>query len=1338
MSLMGQPQGALFQYYSVTDGLTDKTIHCIFQDSRGWIWIGTDFGVLRFDGYRFNNFNTGSSESDQLSKSLIRTIFEDSNGIIWIGTEQNGLFKYKRQLNELINIDTPVLNNSSIWSVAEDTSGKLLIATENGINYFNPEKGVVERLLMKETTGGQLSDNFIRKVLIDDDQNFWFGTGTGVSVFNNQFEFSFNLLKGGSNDDPLLNQIWDIFQDANGFIWIGTYLDWVYIYDTRTGQLQKLVIDAQNDRSKTVRSIQQEKSGSIWLGTRGGLYLVSKQWKVLSHYEENILDPFSLGHNSVLSQFIDAKGDLWVGTRNGISYLNFERKAFEFLNTYNCGNANLNNGEVYALWEDGQKRLWIGTENGGVNIYDPEKGTTSYLTIDNGLSNNCIKAIAPDQSGNVLIGTYLGGLNRYDPKTGQNYIYYADREVDGSISDNSVWAIYTDDKNQIWVGTSSGLDLFNESDNTFTHFGEKYQVGWVSMIFKDNLDRMWLYSVDLKQLTMVDASGNVRHLAIQTRAMADAEGGKVWISTLGGGLVLYDPEYNTSQQYTVKDGICSDVIYGMVKLNDHQLWLSTNNGLSAFDVNEKRFRNFYVSNGLLNNQFNYGAFMQCTNGCLAFGGKNGVDFVYLDKLKQNTYVPPVVLTDFLIFNRQVNPNMDSEGNTVLNNLISETKQITLPFDQNMITFEFAALDYSNIEKNTYRYKLEGFDKAWNEIGTRHSATYTNLDDGDYVFRVIGANSDGAFDPEGLSVQLTILPPFWRTWLFRFIIMGVLLLLFYAIYGFIVNREMLKQQLYFERKNAHQIQELDRQKHQFFMNISHEIRTPLALITGPLEKLFKPDIGKQEQFTLLGIIQRNTRILTRLVNQLLDYRKLETGNLKPELKQGNLNIFLKDILDPFKQMATDKGVEMEFNASHSSIFFAFDPDKLEKILNNVLSNAIKYTNPEGKVTLSVSMVYMDELENVSNYIPPLDLEQGSNQYVRFTIRDTGVGIPENQISHIFDRFRQVEKAHQGSSGFGIGLSLTKELIKLLNGHIKVKSIEGKGTKFSILIPYKQIPEEDATLLEKNQISPEGAGLSTTLDKSQSPDYQPIILIIDDNPDLRLFVRQHFEGDYQVLEASDGKQGWEQCLSAVPDLVIADIMMPLLDGVELCRKIKNDERTSHIPIMLLTAVSAREKQIEGISAGADDYIVKPFDIALLKAKADNLLYIRKALRDRFSKTMFLKPKDIVLTSPDEKFLRKVIQVIEKNISQPDLDVDFLARQVGVSRTQLYRKMHALTDMAVKEFVRDIRLKRAEQLLLQDKITVSEIAVEVGFNDMGYFRKCFKEKYGKSPSKYQSLKT
>lgn len=1335
-----QIRHSYFNNYTIRDGLTDNIIHCIYQDSRGWMWLGSSFGLVRFDGYSFKKFDIGTQECDILSKSLVRTIIEDKNKDIWIGTENQGIFIYNRESCSLKQImkrgKYTELCSNSIWSIVEDSEGFLWIATERGLNRFDPEnKSFTE---YTSTTQGEfrLKDDFVRVLRIDHNGNLWIGTNQGITLFDFKRNTSQHYF-ARTPTEKRENEIWEIFEDSKNQIWAGTYLGGMKRLNVVTNEFEEVVLEKNNERATTVRSIVQDKEGNYWVATRGGLYQMQARDQKVTHYEHIDLDDNSLGHNSVIKLIIDKKGDLWAGTRDGISYLNFSKQAFGNLPGGKNYGYTLNNSEIYLLWEGFDNDLWIGTESGGINIYNYTTNKVSYITREDGLTNNCIKAICNSQDGNLLIGTYLGGLNILDLKSGRiEHLLHSPYDTT-SISSNDVWAILRDSRDLIWVGTASGLDLFDPKTKTFRHFGEKYNVSNVLMVYEDSRGRIWVYSENLK-LTMIDTDGKIRDFPYASRAMCDDSDHNLWIGTLGNGLLKLDPETNETKIYTVDDGLCNNIIYGIINVENRYLWLSTINGISRFDMQKQEFKNYFHNDGLLNSQYNYGAFLKENDGTLVFGGGKGVDFIYLEKLDENRFEPPIVFTDFRVFNEQVPLKPGENEVNTLSNLISETKQIVLDYDQNMLSFEFAALNYANSNKNEYQYKLEGFDRGWNKIGNERRATYTNLDPGEYTLRVIGSNNDGLYNMEGATMSVIILPPYWKTWWFKLIILLILILLCFAVYVVISNREKLKSQLLFERQSTRKMQELDRLKHQFFMNISHEIRTPLSLISGPVEKLLQLESEHSERKSLLEIIQRNTLNLKKLINQLLDYRKLETGNIKLQLKQGNISRFISEIYQSFTSLAIERKIDFTFKSIAENIESYFDPDIIEKALNNLLSNAFKYTQEGGKIDLTVSLIFADDIDENKNYKPAFDKELLTyKQYLQIVVHDNGIGIPGEQQDKIFNRFIQLNHdVVSRRGGTGIGLSLAKELVKIHDGHIRVKSKENKGSRFTILIPFI---EENPELIKADD-NPPVSDMHETTDIPQQDrslpkvdSHQPLLLIVEDNPDIRLFIKHHFEPEYFLYEARNGKEGWDKTLEVIPDAIIADIMMPEMDGKEFCRKVKRDERTSHIPIIILTALSSPENQKAGIDAGADDYVTKPFDVSLLKARIDNILSIRKSLRERYSREMILKPRDIILASPDEKFLKRIIATIEKNMDNIELDVDTLAQQMCVSRTQLYRKIAALTDMTPKEFVRDIRLERAAQFILQEKLTINEIALRTGFNDISYFRKCFKDKFGMSASDF-----
>lgn len=1321
-------KSSLFENYTVSNGLTDEKIHCVFQDSKGWIWIGTDYGVFKFDGYTFNSLPLNSEESEVLANSLIRKIYEDKQGYIWIGTDFEGLFRYDRFNNQLIQIKNRGFSHNSIWDIVLDKNNMLFLGTEGGLTYFNPETLEVEKVFTTSNSN-VLNGNWIRKLFIDSENQLWVGTNAGISIINQKHELVDNYLNNAPASDRE-NEIWEIYKDSEDNFWVGTYLGGLFKIDHRSKHTIKIELDDSNNRTKTVRSIIQDNKGDLWFGTRGGLYVMDRLTNNLKGYHKETNNKFSLIHNSVLDLTIDKKGDLWVATRNGLSFLNFDKQAFGYIAHATDDKTKLNNSEVYVIWESSQGELWIGTENGGINIVNKDRNRIRTLTTSNGLSTNCIKAVSPDGTGNILIGTYLGGLNVYNPKSGEVIVLKNNPDDKTTISGNEVWAVATSSNGEIWVGTSSGLDKYDPHTQTFERYGEKYGVKAASMIFEDSRRYLWTYSSDLDLLTLIKNDNRKKEFKISSRAICEDIDGNLWMATLGQGLLKADGEGNVLESFTTKDGLSSNILNGIINVNNNYLWISTNNGISRFSFESKEFRNYYNSDGLLNNKYNYGAFYKTSNNTLVFGGNRGVDFVFLDKINKNNYIPPIVITGLRIFNKRVTPN---DGKGILNKHISETELITLKHNQNMISFDFAALNYANSPNNKYKYKLQGFDNEWNDIGNLRIATYTNLDHGEYVFKVIGSNNDNVFNEKGAQLGVNILPPVWKTWWFKSLMLLTILLLFYLLFLMIRNREKLKQELIFERQTARKIQELDRHKHQFFMNISHEIRTPLSLIVGPIDKLLKHNIDDRVVLTNLQIIKRNATNLKKMVNQLLDYRRIETGNIKLELGKGNLNAFMEGIVNSFEHTAEVNNISLNFKSFQKSVFTWFDADKVEKILNNLISNAIKYSNNNGHVVVSLSMSLTDDIDNPHLLIPPLDLEHSNfNKYLKIKVADTGIGIPESDLPKIFDRFRRIENLTQKNvQGTGIGLALTKEMVKLHKGHLKVKSKLGKGSQFVVYLPFYEQMQQENAMAEQNQANEE----QTDEEYLSQNNTRLIALVADDNTDLRMFIKSHFTPEYHVVEAKNGKEGWEKSLVNIPDIVIADVMMPEMDGNELCKKLKQDERTSHIPVIMLSALGSSEHQIAGIDSGADDYLTKPFDIGLLKAKVDNILSIRKALRERFSKEMVLKPKDIILNSPDEKFLKRLINLIERNIAKETLDVEFMAANLDVSRTQLYRKIGALTDMSPKEFVKDFRFKRAAQLLTQNKLNISEVSYKVGFNDVSYFRKCFKDKYGMSASEYRN---
>jgi signal transduction histidine kinase/DNA-binding response OmpR family regulator len=732
------------------------------------------------------------------------------------------------------------------------------------------------------------------------------------------------------------------------------------------------------------------------------------------------------------------------------------------------------------------------------------------------------------------------------------------------------------------------------------------------------------------------------------------------------------------------------------------------------------------------------AAMKNSKGYMYFGGLNGFNYFHPDSIRDNPFVPPVVFTDFVHF------NADDKNSKVLNKHINYTDKIELPF-KSVFTLEFTALNYTSTEKNEYEYKLEGFSDEWIQAGNQRTATYTNLDPGDYTFRVKGSNNDLIWNEEGSEVAITILPPWWKTKAAFVAYALLIILIFYSFRSYLVSKQKMKNNLIIKDLEKKKIEEVNQMKLRFFTNISHEFRTPLSLIMGPIESMLEMKSLDKGVTRQLKLMQGNAERLFRLINQLMDFRKIETGNMQLRASKDDIVRFLKEIKNAFNEFAKKHHITYEISAPVDKVEMYFDHDKLDKVFYNLLSNAFKFTPDHGTISVMIHMIDKNGSDN-------------PRQHLEIIVQDTGAGISSDRLPKVFDRFYQIGNTSKfkrtvKQEGTGIGLALSKELIELHHGNIQVQSMEGLGTKFIIHLPVDDshlTPEEivhqpdyDAYMhneLYKFLSSDEPSEELSQTNESGSESNEKAgnlkkILVVEDNHEVREFIRVSLEPEYQVYEAEDGIAGFDAAQKEVPDLIINDIMMPRMDGVELTGKLKKDDITCHIPVILLTAKDTVEFKIKGLEIGADDYICKPFNVRLLKTRIKNLIENRVTLQNKFRKDILLEPKEVAVTSSDEKFLKKAMQVVENHISDSSFNVMVFVKEMGMSRSVMYRKLEAVTGQSVNEFIRSIRLKRAAQLLALNEFTISEITYEVGFNDPQYFSKCFSKQFGKTPSAYAS---
>ena len=784
------------------------------------------------------------------------------------------------------------------------------------------------------------------------------------------------------------------------------------------------------------------------------------------------------------------------------------------------------------------------------------------------------------------------------------------------------------------MATSNGIDKFNFNTNTFAHYPQLFinqQVRWIEF---DSNNNLWAGSTE--ELIVHNTSKNAtKRFPENSQWMFEDSKNQIWITTNDKGIAIYSSSSGPIIYYDEKNGLANNQAFCILEDNDKNLWISTSNGLSKLDTEKNFFHNFSINDGLCNNQFSYGAAFKTKSGELLFGSISGFNLFNPAEVNSVEENIPIVFTDFKILYQSV--KIEDDKKAILQKSISETEHLILHYNQNIFSLEFAALNYVNSSRNIYSYMLEGFNEEWSAPSAERTATYTNLNAGNYVLRVKRIIPGYPSSSNELQLKITVLPPFWKTWWFLSLVVITIIFMIYSLILFFINREKIKNQLVVERLNARKLHELDMLKLKFFTNISHEIRTPLTLILGPLNKIRNNEIKKEELNENLDLVYRNANTLDKLINQLLDFRKLQAGNLKLNLSENDLVEFIRILVNSFSNLAADKQINLKFNTVKKHLPAAFDQDKIEKIINNLVSNALKFTAAGGSVTVYLSLVFNHEEEST-------DKEQ-DKQFIEITVKDTGRGISRQNIGKIFNHFFQ-SKEEDGNSGSGIGLALVKELVQLHKGEIFVTSKTGVGSKFTIRIPYiRNIQLQQNELDEDFEESQSDQNPSELqYDLSHEISTEKIMLVVEDNTDVRHFISSHFKTTYRILHAKNGQEGWDIALKTIPDIVISDILMPVLNGYELCKRIKNDERTSHIPVILLTAMHSKENEIKGLTTGADDYITKPFDLSVLQAKVENTLSIRESLKQKYTGTIILEPKNVEISSRDVRFLQRAIQIIE----------------------------------------------------------------------------------------------
>ncbi|HEX7015512.1 MAG TPA: two-component regulator propeller domain-containing protein [Cyclobacteriaceae bacterium] len=1337
-----------FLRLNANQGLSHNQVNCFLRDRKGFLWAGTASGLNRFDGYSVKVFLNRANDSTSLVDNYINKLFEDPDGRIWV-TTYFGVCVYIPEKGSFDRNPDHLLKAygvppGRVLDIVGDAFGDWwFIHEQGGLYRYDPHTHKAIQVLHRD-------DDVLSSVAVDKtSKTVWaiFRSGTIVALDGRNFNVQYTnteLLRPHTSE--FLDFQLRIDNDGDLWIFVANANLGVYFMDTESMKLRQITRRSPGSlrlNSDIVRNVAIGSNGLIWVGSdHGGINLIDKKdWSVryVMHDPE---DDRSLSQNSINSIYIDYENILWVGTfKRGISYYHENLTKFRLLRHHDVNGHSLPYDDVNALAEDSKGNIWIGTNGGGLIRYSPATDTYTRYVHDpaepNSLGNDVIVSMIVDHRDELWIGTYFGGIDRFD---GKRFTHYRYNPIDlGSISDDNGWSIVEDASHNVWIGTLvGGLNRFDRKTQKFQRYSasDGIHTGYVPALLEDDQQTLWVgtgYGISFRRkgepvfthILASDGPGGLSNNSI-TDLYQDSRG-LIWIGTQDG-LNVYDRGENRFQYFRVEDGLPHNAIVAILEDETGTLWVSTPNGISRVTVRMPQgfrslaveFKNYDELDGLQGKQFNHRSALRTRDGLLLFGGSNGINMFQSDRIVQNTAKPPVVLLDLQIFNRSVNVGETINGRVILDKSITRTNAVTLRHDENVFSLEFAALSFFHPTKNQYKYKLEGFNKDWlTTDGTSRKVTYTNLDPGDYVFRVIAANNDGVWNEEGVSLSITVLPPFWKTklalGLYLLVIIGALML----TRRLILQRERIKVKVQQEREEARRVHELDMLKIKFFTNVSHEFRTPLTLILSPIERLMKHsrDPGEKGQ---LQLVYRNARRLLNLVSQLMDFRKMEVQEIKLNPERGDLVQFCRDVAFSFSDLSEKKNIKFSFESKLQRLDTFFDRNKVERILFNLISNAFKFTREGGHVSVKVDLDTQSELPSA-----------------RIKVSDTGIGIAAGDQERIFERFFQSETpGNLVNQGSGIGLSIAREFVRLHGGSIGVDSEPDKGSCFTVTIPVRDAVAVDHAEPVHESDLPAVAPTAVS-GEPQRGRKRPVLLLVEDNEDFRFYLKDNLNITYHVIEASNGLEGWQQACAHIPDVIVSDVMMPEMDGMTFCRKIREDKRTSHIPLILLTARAAEEQVREGFDIGADDYVTKPFSFEILQSRIRNLLERRQAMRQALGSRIEVKASEISISSLDEKLIEKAVKFVEEHISDPDFTVETLSHELGMSRVHLYKKLVALTGKSPLEFIRTIRLQRAAQLLKKSQLTVAEVAYQVGFNNPKYFARYFKEHFNVLPSLYAGRK-
>ena len=1321
-----EPAPITFAHIGLNDGLSQNTVVDITQDRKNNMWFATHNGLNKFDGYDFTVYQHNAQNPYSIGNDIIRTCITDKQGRIWIGTDE-GLSLYDVNMDRFDNFSYQENGKQlSIDGIVETNNKLLLCSRKKKLLLFDMEKMQYSEELPVPALFSIVPTSVYRQ-----DDHIYIGSMQGLFIYSIQT----NTLENIASEELKNKEIYAILQQSPIRLWVGTEGNGLFCINLQTQEVSNYTHNPQiknSISSNYIRSLCLDSQNTLWIGTLNSLNIYNEKDDNFNIYTSDPLESGSLSQTSVRDIFMDTQGGMWLGTYfGGLNYYHSFKDRFSNIQSTFKENS-LNCNIIGCIKEDSQNNLWIGTNSGGVNCYNPRTRTFKHYTSKEGIGSNDIKVIHIDEENDLIyIGTHTGGLSILNRKSGRI-------ETICSNKTNNIYTFEPTENGEFWVSGISELLRFNPKNKTFTTIttqadGTPFLHKQITDIVRDSKRRLWLISE--KGLGVyTEKDGQLQHCPIlpeqspiahkMTNCVCESkQSGIFWIGTRDG-VYRFDEKTKEIKQYTTAHGLPNNVVHGIMEDSYGYLWLSTDKGLSRLQPQTEKFRNYTSNDGIQSNQFSNKAFCRTRNGLMYFGGINGITTFQPEQLPDNPYTPSVVINHLRLFNKTVSPGDDTG---ILEKNISEIQSITLTAKQSMFSLEFVVSNYISGNHNTFAYMLEGYDREWYYTNSSRIVSYSNLPQGTYRFLVKAANSDGKWNEQPNELEIIILPVWYKTWwaILIFIILFIAATVF--IFYYFWMKKSMKAQIQMELADKERQKQLNEMKLQFFINISHELRTPLTMILAPLQEVLDK-VNDRWIHKQLEHVQKNTNRLLHLVNQLMDYRRAELGVFHLKVSPNVIHQVIKKSFTLYERAAQHKNISYNFYSELEEREVLCDPNYMELIINNLISNSFKYTNEGQSVTITLKV---------------------ENDRLLLQVKDTGQGIPLSKQSKIFERFYKVDHEHIGT---GIGLSLVHRLVELHHGEIKLDSAEGVGSTFTISLPILEEayqPEEFATETETDNeqsihstnrpdmfiMDTETDEIKENTEEADENDERKreSILIVEDNADIRQYLSNELRQSYLTLEAENGEEALRVLKEQKVDLILTDVMMPVMDGLKLCKYIKQNLYTCHIPVIMLSAKADLKEQLEGLQMGADDYIPKPFSMALVTTKIRNLFRTRYRAIEHYSNSLEIEPEKVALNPIDEELLKRAVEVVEKHLDNPEFSTDEFAREMLMSRSNLHLKMKALTGESTNEFIRKIRFNKACKLLKEGRHNVSEISTMVGFNTPSYFATSFKKYFGCLPSEY-----